>query len=84
MEKQRLQSVRNMNPRLYKQLKAFALEKNISVGDALNAAIEGLLKQKSERKKNLMLLLKIKPTDWGKGSENSSTEIDEVLYGGRL
>ena len=84
MQKQKLQSVRNLNPRLYKRLRAFALQENISVGDALNAAIERLLSQKGERKKDPMLLLKIKPTDWGKGSENSSTEIDEVLYGGRL
>ncbi len=69
---------------MYKRLKAFALQENISVGDALNAAIEHLLAQKGERKKDPMLLLKIKPTNWGKGSENSSTEIDEVLYGGRL
>jgi hypothetical protein len=84
MQKQRLQSVRNLNPRLYKRLRAFALQENISVGDALNAAIERLLSRKGEHKKDPMLLLKIKPTNWGKGSENSSTEIDEVLYGGRL
>ena len=84
MQKQRLQSVRNLNPTLYKRLKAFALERNISVGDALNSAIASLLKQKGENRKDPTLLLKIKPADWGRGSENSSTEIDEVLYGGHV
>jgi predicted CopG family antitoxin len=35
------------------------------------------------RKKDPRKLLKIKPIDFGPGSENLSTEIDEVLYGDR-
>ena len=28
-------------------------------------------------------LLKVKPFDWGKGTERTSKEIDEILYGNK-
>jgi hypothetical protein len=80
MENQKLQSVRNLNPRLYKRLRAFALQENISVGTALNIAIESLLNQKSKQKKDPRKLLQITPFDWGKGTENTSTEVDTIIY----
>ncbi len=43
---------------------------------AAKAAVE-----KDEKPK--MTILDLKPTDWGRGSERTSEEVDEVLYGKR-
>lgn len=34
-----------------------------------------------EKKKAGKSLLDLKPSDWGEGTENTSEEIDSVLYG---
>jgi len=38
------------------------------------------LEKKRERRPGKSLL-RLRPVDWGPGTEKSSTEIDEVLYG---
>jgi len=46
--------------------------------------IVDLINDTTSTQKNANSLLKVKPWDWGDNSENSSKEIDEVLYGGNL
>ena len=73
--------VRNINKQIYKKLKQKAVEEDISVGTALNEAIEYWLNAKTSRKRpNPKNFLKIKPVDFGEGSENLSLNIDEMLY----
>jgi hypothetical protein len=35
----------------------------------------------NDMKKDPRILLKIKPFDWGIGTDKTSMEIDEILYG---
>ena len=78
MQKQRITTIRNISQSLFKRLKAKALEEDISIGAALNNAIEEWTSEKHRKKNDLGGLLKIKPFDWGKGTENTSTEIESV------
>lgn len=74
--------VRNTDKQLYKRFKQKAVEDDISVGTALNEAMEQWLDGRGAKKKpDPRILLKVKPIDFGKGSENLSTTLDEVLYG---
>jgi len=41
------------------------------------------LNEKKKTKINTKMLLHAKPFDWGPGSERTSIEIDETLYGTR-
>ena len=34
-----------------------------------------------KKKRNRKSLIDYKPKDWGKGTENTSNEIDKILYG---
>jgi hypothetical protein len=74
--------VRNANKQVYKRFKQKAVEEEMSIGTALNEAMEQWLEAKESRKKpDPRNLLKAKPVDFGKGSENLSTTLDEILYG---
>jgi hypothetical protein len=73
--------VRNVNKRLYLKLKQKAVEENITVGEAVEDAIDGWLKSQQEQKKpninnisKLCGLVKTKKGDW-------STNVDKMLYG---
>lgn len=73
--------VRKANKTLYREFKKSAVERDLTLGAALNEAmlywIENCGAEKKPDPKNL---LKIKPFDFGKGTEKLSTRIDEILY----
>ena len=74
--------VRKANKTLYREFKKKAVERDMNLGTALNDAmiywIENCDREKKPDPKNL---LKIKPFDFGKGTEKLSTSVDEILYG---
>ncbi|HLC54972.1 MAG TPA: hypothetical protein VJJ75_00405 [Candidatus Nanoarchaeia archaeon] len=72
-------SVKNVEKELFRQLKADAVKEGVQVGDALNLAIKLYLDRK--RKKPKVSFLDLKPQNWGKGSERTSEQTDEILYG---
>ena len=73
-------SIRGVNEDIFKEFKAKAVEDGMTVGQALNLAMENWA-WKSGKKRSI---LDFKPTNWGKGTERTSEEIDEILYGGKL
>ncbi len=69
-------SVRDVDDDVFRDFKAEAVKKGLKVGKALTFAMQEWI-DKSSPKKSFM---RLKPMDWGKGTENSSMEIDKVLY----
>ncbi|MBI4177497.1 MAG: hypothetical protein HY516_03965 [Candidatus Aenigmarchaeota archaeon] len=81
-------AVRGVDEDAFRKFKAVAAEENINVGNALTVA----MKQWTEKEKiktipNPKNLLKIKgiikPFSWGKDTENTSKDVDEILYGSK-
>ena len=71
-------SVRKVDKRVFKEFKAEAMREGLPVGAALTLAMETWLEKKDGKKRKF---LEVKPWDWGKGTEKTSSEIDKVLYG---
>ena len=77
-------TIRNIDERLYRSLKARAAGEGRSIGEVLNDAIrEYLLSRKIQRGKRRSRpgFLDLGPVDLGPGTERLSDEIDELLYG---
>lgn len=73
--------VRKADPAIYKEFKKKAIERNVSVGRAVITAMELWIEEGDDSKKpDPKNFLKVKPFDFGKGTENLSTTLDEVLY----
>lgn len=72
--------VREIDLETFRRFKALAAERKLKLGDALTEAMNTLLLQKKEEKRNLKKVFKIKPFDFGKGSERLSEEIDSIVY----
>ena len=73
-------TLRNFDDALYRELKAEAARDNITILDALAQAVSVWLNtHKHEKKKKSVF--DYKSVNFGPGSERSSQEIDEVLYG---
>ncbi len=71
-------TIRNIDPFIYKKLKARASEEGISIGEAVNRALSQWLDFGNKKKKSI---LDIKPEHFGYSNKNLSEEIDNVLYG---
>jgi len=69
-------SVRDVDEDIFRDFKAQAVKKGLKVGKALSFAMQDWL-DKSEPKKSFM---RLKPFHWGKGTENTSRDIDKILY----
>jgi len=70
-------SVREVDKKIFIDFKAKAVKTGITIGDALTLAMKHWLDEEEERKS----FLELKPIDWGKGTEKTSTEIDTIIYG---
>lgn len=69
-------SVRDVDNDVFRDFKAEAVKRGLKVGKALNFAMQDWLDKSSPRKS----FMRLKPFHWGKGTENSSQEIDKILY----
>ncbi|MBS3140445.1 hypothetical protein J4479_05590 [Candidatus Woesearchaeota archaeon] len=72
-------TVRDVDSDAFKEFKAEAIKRGLTLGAALTIAIE---KFNSEKKPKLKFS-DWKATSWGKGTEHLSEEVDEILYGGK-
>ncbi len=72
--------VRGVDEDAYKSLREKAIKNKMKMGVIINAAIKEWLRTEEKTKINTKLLLKIKPFNWGKGTEKLSMELDEALY----
>jgi len=78
-------SVRDVDEEVFRKFRAMTIEEKIKLGEAVTRAMKVLLEEVRENKrkklKSVGVLLKIKPRDFGPGTESLSMEVDEVLYG---
>ncbi|MEK6844343.1 MAG: hypothetical protein AABX83_02850 [Nanoarchaeota archaeon] len=74
-------AVRDVDEETFRKFKAASAEERMKLGVALTKAMRHLLDEKKKKyHKVVKNLLKVKPFDWGKGTERTSREIDEILY----
>ena len=77
-------TIRDVNPQYWKELKIEAVREGITVGQALNIALDKWLssyKNKKEEKKKRSFW-DMKPLEFeGQNSTQFSRTVDEVLYG---
>ncbi len=84
MKKKELFAIRGIDEETYIKFRERAIAKRLRVGEALTLAMKEWLEKEEKREKiNPKNLLKLKPFDWGPGTERTSEEIDEILYGGK-
>ncbi len=76
-------TIRGLQETIFRKFKARAAEENVTLGDALSQAMEAWLKREKTGAPTARLA-DLKITNWGKGTERSSEEIDKVVYGGEL
>ena len=72
-------TVKEVNEKAFQELKATAVRNKMTIGTALTLAIEQWVS--SLKKTKIGKLSELKPRNWGKGTEYSSEQIDEILYG---
>ena len=68
-------SVKDVDERVFRELKAESVREGVKIGKALNWAMKSWLDKKPR-----LRFLDLKPKDWGKGTERVSEEIDKLLY----
>jgi len=78
--KKNLIAIRDVDEEVLRKFRAKAIEEKLKMGDALTLAMKTWMEKKD--KKMTRIKFKLKPFDWGKGTEKTSREIDKLLYGG--
>lgn len=81
--KRELRAVRGLEEEIYMKFREKALAERLKVGQALNLAMKDWLKKEKKKEISPENLLKVKPFDWGRGTERTSKEVDEVIYGNK-
>ncbi|MBI3027058.1 hypothetical protein HYY70_03005 [Candidatus Woesearchaeota archaeon] len=77
-------TIRDVNPRYWRELKVEAVKEGLTIGEAINIALEKWLHEykNKEIKKRAKSFWDLKPFRYGgKDAGGLSTKIDEVLYG---
>ncbi len=72
-------TVREVNQNTFREFKAEAAARGMTIGTALTLAMEKF-KYDLKRKRPKFTSL-VKPVNWGKGTERLSEQVDEVMYG---
>ena len=73
--------IRNVDEETFRKFRSLAIERKMKIGEALNIAMKNMITNKNKEGKKKLGIINIKPLDFGKGTENSSEEIDRILYG---
>ena len=82
--KKTLIAVRDVDEETFRKFRAMSVEERMKLGDALTIAMKHWLREektKTSRQRSFRGLAK--PFDWGKGTEKTSKEVDEILYGSK-
>ncbi len=69
-----------LDPQEYSALAATAKKNKLTIKEALRKAALQWVQENSGINPNDPIF-RIKPVDWGKGTENASKEVDKTLYG---
>lgn len=75
-------AVRGVEESAFRKFKAATVESKMRLGDALSDAMLRWVEQRKTGARNGKRTPKLKPFDWGKGTESTSREVDKLLYGG--
>jgi len=80
--KKNMITVRDVNKKVLRKFKSKIVEHEMKMGQALTEAMREWIKQKKieSEKIDAGILVRTKPFDWGKGTEKTSKEIDEILH----
>jgi len=70
---------RNVEDEVLREFKAEAVREGKTLGEALAEALLNWLQSRQVKKS--VRFSSLKPIDFGKNSEKSSSEIDDVVYG---
>ena len=73
-------TIRNLDERLYRELKARAALAGKTMGDVVNEAMSTYLAQPTDLPKRGSLVA-LRPEDFPEGNERLSEEIDTIVYG---
>ena len=73
-------TIRNLDPQVYRSLKARAALTGRNVGDLVNEALRGYLGRPAPAEKRGSLR-QLEPVEFAKGNEHLSEEIDAIVYG---
>lgn len=73
-------TIRNIDDEAYRRLRTWAAHEGVSIGEALSRLV---LEHVSlpERRRPKVSIWDLKPTGWGPGTERTSEEVDEIVYG---
>lgn len=77
-------TIRDVNLRYWRELKIEAVREGLTLGEAINLALENWLQDHKSKsnKKSAKSFWDLKPVDFkGKDAEHLSTKVDEVVYG---
>ncbi|HLC54209.1 MAG TPA: hypothetical protein VJK07_01125 [Candidatus Nanoarchaeia archaeon] len=72
--------VRDVDTETFRKFRARAIAQKLKLGEAITQAMKEVLGKKEKTKKRNGALFNIKPFSWGKGTENTSKSIDEIVY----
>lgn len=71
-------TVRDVDSEVFREFKAEAIKKGLTLGSALTIAMG---KFRNELGKKKQKFTSLKPIAWGKGTEQVSEQVDQILYG---
>ena len=69
-----------LEPKEYSALSTTAKKNHLSIKEALRQAVLQWIQERSGINPDDPIF-RLKPVDWGKGTENASREVDETVYG---
>lgn len=78
--KKNMITVRDVDEEVLRKFKAVIASDKMKMGQALTHAMKDWVKHKEQSGKMDSTTFKAKPFDWGKGTEKTSEEIDDILY----
>ncbi|MEE8167485.1 MAG: hypothetical protein V3T58_01265 [Candidatus Hydrothermarchaeales archaeon] len=75
-------TIRDVDEKVFRKFKAEAVKEGARLGNAVTKAMKFWLDKRGKEKRHKKSLVELKSFDWGAGTEKSSVEINEILYGG--
>ena len=78
----KLITARDVSPNLWRELKVEAVKEGLTMGEAINLALEKWLHEHKNKKKISKSFLDLEPLEFkGEDAKYLSTKVDEILYG---
>ena len=79
--KKNMITVRDVDEEVLRKFKAVITVDKMKMGQALTKAMKDWIRQKERSERiDSRPFFRVKPFDWGRGTEKTSREIDDVLY----